>query len=1108
MAFVQLQVISHYSLLKTTTSLEKLVVTAKQRGYSSIALTDYNFMYGQIDFFKLCKKHDLKPLVGLQLEMNGIVNSDREFPIVLLAKNFRGYQKLLELSTIRSAGDKDALINVIRAGLDDVIAITPGERGEIEWLLKQQEATKAKEVALFWQAVTQNEFYIGIQTHPNMHALIQPLLNLAGETKVLTVGMHDVQYLNPGDFFSTKVLQAIDEGTQVEIQDGDVTGNHFLPDVQTIANRYRDLGLEKEAARTQTIADAINIEIPLHQNLLPRYPIPEGTNAQHYLRKLCYEGLEQRIPEAASLYRERLDHELSVIHEMGFDDYFLIIWDVMDHARSVKILPGAGRGSAAGSLVAFVLRITHVDPIKYNLLFERFLNKERYSMPDIDLDFPDDRRDEILHYVHKKYGHGHVAQIITFGTLAAKMAVRDTARVFGLTTQEAARWSAAIPNQLGIRLEEAWQQSSALRHLTESSRENYLLFETAKKIEGSPRHISTHAAGVVISEQPLMNIIPLQHREGELLLTQYPMGNIEEIGLLKMDFLGLKNLTILNDAVKLAERQAQKTIDIFSIPVDDQKTLELFRNADMNGIFQFESKGIKNVLRRLGPENLEDLVAVNALYRPGPMEQIETFINRKKGKQKIEYPHANLEPILNVTYGVMVYQEQVMQVASKLAGFTLGEADLLRRAIGKKQKEEIDRVRTHFVQGAIRSGYTEQTASLVYDYIERFANYGFNRSHSVAYSFIAYQMAYMKAHYKEAFFAALLNSVNPHSDKMLDYVLDIKKNKIALTYPDINTSKWRFSLVNNKIQFGLGGIKGIRRDFVQAILKERNQSGTFQHFVQLLRRLPDKWLKPELITPFIKSGALDSFGYNRATLVHSLPGMLASVAYSGNNIDLFQVLEPKYVVVDEYSQAELAEMEEEFLGVSLAAHPVDAYQSLYEDGTIRYLAEIEPDKPQFTLGQIKEIKKIQTKKGENMAFVTLTDGAGMMSGTLFPETYRFHLKVLKEGQIVVLQGRLDNKRGNDKESIIIQKMIPVDEYLAKQKTKPVTLYIRLTGEFEESFTKVKQLLRANPGESPVIAVDTVNGRKILMDKQYYFNASKSLICEIENILGSDNVVVK
>ena len=896
MSFVHLQVISAYSLLQTTTRIEDLVRSAKTKGYQAIALTDQNVLYGQVDFFKLCKKYAIQPILGIQLDLPGIISKDRTFPLVLLAKDFEGFKKLMALSTVRNQDVPDKeLFSLLDDDSSRIIAITPGEKGEIESFLNGDDQQNAKAASLAWKKIFgHGNFYLGVQLHEKMKPIIPRLLLLSQETNIPTTAMHDVRYLEPSDNFSCRVLRAIEANEKVDLQSETLDGTYYLPSCGEIERKFREADLVESAETTQKIADEIEIELPLHQSLLPRYPLPPGTTPQAYLRRLCEEGLRQRITAPDAAYEKRLAYELEVIHEMGFDDYFLIVWDVMAYARKAKIMPGAGRGSAAGSLVSYVLRITHVDPIKYNLLFERFLNKERYNMPDIDLDFPDNRRDDILHYVRDKYGSDHVAQIATFGTLAAKMSLRDTARVFGLTVAEAQAWSNAIPNQLGISLAEARQKSKELQNLISTNDVNRLLYETAEKIEGVPRHVSTHAAGVVISDNPLRDIVPLQKKNSELYLTQYTMGNIEEIGLLKMDFLGLKNLTILNDAVQLASAACKESINIWEIPMDDDRTLEIFRKADTNGVFQFESPGIKNVLRKLGPESIEDIAAVNALYRPGPMEQIDLFVSRKKGLAAIDYLHPDLKSILEVTYGVMVYQEQVMQVASRMAGFSLGEADILRRAIGKKQKSAIDEERRHFIEGSLQKGYSEQTAEQVYDYIERFANYGFNRSHSVAYSFIAYQLAYMKAHFPEAFFAALLNSVNQHSDKMREYFIELKRRNISISYPDINTSNWKFALQQQTIQFGLGGIKGLRRDFIQEIIKERQAHGHYKDFVQFLRRIHPKWLKNENITPLIFSGAFDSFGHSRATLLQSLPGMLNSIDYSGKNIDLFSILEPKY----------------------------------------------------------------------------------------------------------------------------------------------------------------------------------------------------------------------
>ncbi|MDE1548972.1 DNA polymerase III subunit alpha [Jeotgalibaca caeni] len=1111
MSFVQLQVRSSYSLLKSNTKLADLVALAKEKGYQALALTDENVLFGQVEFFKLCKKAGMKPIIGLQLEFQGIIHKQEKFPLVLVAKNLTGYQKLMQLSTISSTGDEEAIQEALRQGMEQVIAITPGEKGEIERLLRNHEEEKALQVAAHWKEIfSPQHFYLGVQIHRNMQSLIEPLKRLGNDQNISLTAMHDVRYLHAEDRFSCQVLQAIGNGEQIDAEDEARTGEHYLPDMEEISARFTQMGLEKEAAETVRIAQMIDFEIPLRQSLLPRYPVPNQQAAKDYLLEQCLAGLNERVPEAGKEYQERITYELAVINEMGFNDYFLIVWDVMDFARKKGIFPGAGRGSAAGSLVAYALRITHVDPIAYNLLFERFLNRERYNMPDIDLDFPDDRRDEVLRYVRDKYGHDHVAQIMTVGTLAAKMSLRDTGRVFGLTPAEAGKWSNAVPAQLGIQLRDAYRSSKELQKLVGESKRNRLLFETAVKIEGVPRHLSTHAAGIVISDRPLVETIPLQQREGELFLTQYQMGDVEEIGLLKMDFLGLKNLTILNNAVQLTKQEGAQALDIFSIPLDDDETLALFRRGDTNGIFQFESAGIKNVLRKLEPTSFEDLVAVNALYRPGPMEQIDTFIKRKKGLEPIVYPHEDLHSILDVTYGIMVYQEQVMQVASALAGFSLGEADLLRRAIGKKQKDALDREKERFVEGAFQKGYTREKAEEVYRYIERFANYGFNRSHSVAYSFIAYQMAYMKVHYPAVFFAALLNSVNTHSDKMQEYMLELKKHHIPLAYPHINTSGWRFSMKEGKIQFGFGSIKGLRRDFVKEILTERKEHGEYQDLVQFLRRISPKWLKEEVIQPLIMSGFFDSFGYNRATLTHSLPGILSSIEYSGNNIDLFHVLEPKYIQQEEFPLTKLVEMEEQYLGYSLVGHPLEEYSYLYQTGDMLYIAELAAKGTIQTMGFVKEIKRIQTKKGDPMAFIQVTDATGMLSATLFPETYFQHMRYLKEGSLLVLTGRMEDKRKNAEKTFIVQKLLPLTEYVKKREEHKKKCYIRFeaSNQQEHSFEKLKSILLDSPGQHPVIVVDTVSNRKILLDQKYHFEPTASVMEKLTTLFGSENVVLQ
>jgi len=1111
-SFVHLQVISAYSLLQTTTRIEDLVRSAKTKGYQAIALTDQNVLYGQVDFFKLCKKYEIQPILGIQLDLPGIINKERTFPLVLLAKDFAGYQKLMVLSTVRNQdAENKELLALLENDPSRIIAITPGEKGEIENFLLGNDPQNAQAACLAWGRIfNSGNFYLGVQLHEKMKPIIPGLKRLSQETNTPITALHDVRYLEPSDNFSCRVLKAIEANEKVDLQSEALDGMYYLPSCQEIERKFQEADLADSAEMTQKIANEIQIELPLHQSLLPRYPVPAGTTPQAYLRRLCEEGLRQRIAAPAPEYEKRLAYELEVIHEMGFEDYFLIVWDVMAYARKAKIMPGAGRGSAAGSLVSYVLRITHVDPIKYNLLFERFLNRERYNMPDIDLDFPDNRRDDVLHYVRDKYGSDHVAQIATFGTLAAKMSLRDTARVFGLTVAESQAWSNAIPNQLGITLAEARQKSKDLQGLISATAVNRLLYETAEKIEGVPRHVSTHAAGVVISDQPLRGIVPLQKKNSELYLTQYTMGNIEEIGLLKMDFLGLKNLTILNDAVQLASEAHKASINIWEIPLDDERTLDIFRRADTNGVFQFESPGIKNVLRKLGPESIEDIAAVNALYRPGPMEQIDLFVSRKKGQARIEYPHPDLQPILEVTYGVMVYQEQVMQVASKMAGFSLGEADILRRAIGKKQKASIDEERRHFIEGSLQQGYSEQTAEQVYDYIERFANYGFNRSHSFAYSFIAYQLAYMKAHFPEAFFAALLNSVNQHSDKMKEYFIELKRRNISVSYPDINTSNWKFTLHQQAIQFGLGGIKGLRRDFIQEIIKERQAHGQYQDFVQFLRRIHAKWLKKENITPLIYSGAFDSFGHSRATLLQSLPGMLNSIDYSGNNIDLFSVLEPKYVETKELPLLELLDLEEAALGHSLKGHPIDQFGKLYSSGSVVYASELAHDKKMRTMGLIKDIRRIQTKKGDPMAFANLTDSTGEISLTIFPEYYIRFMKLLKANQLLVVEGKLERSKQSDKVNFLVTHIWEAGAYQELLDQKRENVFIRLTAENNtpELFGKMYQILNKQKGAHPVILYNEATKQTIRLAAESWVSISPALLDALKEIFGSGNVAVK
>ena len=1110
MSFVQLQVMSSYSLLQSTISIEELVIKAKERGYQAIALTDHNILYGLVDFYKMCKKHQIKPILGLTLDVGGIVKSEENHSIILLAKNAKGYENLMILSSKKMllAENERLTVDQIEQYSQDLIAITPGETGEAESFLFKDDAESAATVIKKWQKTfPKNQFYIGVQLHLKLKSIKNKLNEVSRDTGTPTVALQDIRYIDADDEFSTAALRAIDKGETLSIQNASINGDYFLPESSLVEKQFKENDLAEEAQRTNAIADMITSEIVLHQQLLPKFPLPTEKSTTAFLKEQCLIGLEKRVSEPDKRYIDRLEYELTVIGKMGFEDYFLIVWDVMAYAHKVKIVTGAGRGSAAGSLVAYLLGITDVDPIEYDLLFERFLNEERYTMPDIDLDFPDNRREEILQYVRNKYGKNHVAQIATFGTLAAKMALKDVSRVFGLSPSEANVWSKAIPSVLGITLEKAFKQSATLRKLVEENEKNTLLFETAKKIEGLPRHISTHAAGVVISDKPLTQYVPLQKGGGEIFLTQYPMGNVEEIGLLKMDFLGLKNLSIIDNALKLVQRETGKRLNLLNIPMQDQETLQLFRKGDMVGIFQFESAGIKSVLRRLEPSSMEDIAAVNALYRPGPMEQIDTFIKRKKGVLPIVYPHESLSEILSVTYGVMAYQEQVMQVAARMGGYTLGQADILRRAIGKKQKSIIDKERQHFTSGAAKLGYTPEVAMQVYDYIERFANYGFNRSHAVAYSFIAYQMAYLKAHYPNAFFVALLNSALNNSTKMKEYIIEAKKRAIKVLSPDINASFGGFSLINSQILFGFSSIKGLRRDMIDDMITNRKNDGKYKDLIDFLKRLDKKWLKPEYIKPLIYVGAFDQFEHSRGTLLASIEGIIQSVQMSGNNIDLFELLKPKYESAPDLTIEEKLENEENFLGTYLSGHPTEKYDSVRPWKQIVYINELTIGKTSRVLGSIKNIHKITTKKGEPMAFVTISDTSGDCSLTLFPTKYRQFIELLTDKTVLYVEGKVESKREGIPQ-IIVNQMDDVEKITGSQTDKKCFIRIQEEQNNNETLEKMKNVMMRSKGNIPVVLYYVQSNKKIGLAEESWINDTPELIEELENLLGKENIVIK
>lgn len=1100
----QLQITSTYTLLQSTITIDKLVAAAKKRGYTSVALTDHNVLYGAVGFYEKAKKAELNPILGLRLDIESLNDPEQTVQIVLLAKNEAGFRQLITLSTKVMTEEKAVKLEFLKKYNDQLIAITPGLNGEIEQLLTTGETEKAEQVLSQYKEIF-DQIYLGFSLHSTVSTIQKELISLSKKSSVSPVAFDAVEYLDKEDAFATDVLKTIGANETIDLIK-ELDDENSLLTASERTERYSQIGLTEVANKADEIAAQVSINLTLDQPVLPKFPIPKDRETDEYLFELCRQSLEKKVGNVSQVYKDRLKKELGIISKMGFSDYFLIVWDLMKYAHNQNIVTGSGRGSAVGSLVSYVLNITDVDPIQYGLLFERFLNEERFSMPDIDLDFPDNKREQILSYVNKKYGDRHVAQIATFGTFAAKMAVRDSGRVFGLTTKDLKRWSDAIPTSIGMTLTKALKESTKLKSLIEESEQNRKIYETATKLEGLPRHVSTHAAGVVISDDPLTHSVPLQLGNGELSLTQFTMSDVEKVGLLKMDFLGLRNLTILSDCVQFANMQTSSPISLSNIPLNDSKTLEVFQKGDTNGVFQFESPGIKRVLKKLGPTDIEDVVAVNALYRPGPMEQIDTFIARKKGNEPIAYPHDDLEDILDVTYGIMVYQEQVMKVASKLAGYSLAEADMLRRAISKKIRKEIDSGRKQFVNGATQKGYTQETAEKVYHYIEQFANYGFNRSHAVAYSMVAYQLAYFKAHYPAAFYAALMKASSNNKAKLQEYVVEAKKRGVDMLGPDINTSSYTFSLHNGTIQFGLDIIKGLRRDLVYSIYKTRKEIGPYKDIIDFIGRLDNKWRKETYIKPLIYAGAFDQLSQNRGTIIHSLDGIIDSVNMSNGNMELFESLAPRIEAVNDLSLEEKLDQEFEVTGFYLSNHPSEQYNQYRESQKADFIADAKSNKIMKFIGTIKSVKTIQTKRGEPMSFVELTDQTGSCSLTLFPEQHRKFIKLFTKGETVLAEGKVESDTNGLK--VLVRNILNLKEI--KETTKSKTLYLKLESikENEELFRSVQSILHQYPGDIPVVVFDASTDQKHLLKKAYSTDGSEGSLSELKRILGEKQVVLQ
>lgn len=1134
-AFVHLHVHSEYSLLDGAARLEALVNKAKELNMPALAITDHANLYAAIPFYKACRQAGIKPIIGMEayliegnVEERPARNAPAPYHLVLLAENECGYRNLLSLCSLANTKGMQQLPRINKTMLQQhsqgLIALSGCLEGEIARLLLANEGDAAKRAALWYEQVFgQGNFYLELQDHgvERERLINQRLLHLHRETRIPLVVTNNVHYIEAEDAKWHDVLLAIGQGKTIDDPERYryQTEEYFFKDGEQMSQLF---AYAPEAlANTVRIAERCSLELELGKHILPRFPVEHGERPEALLRRLCEQGCLQRYGQMTPEVSQRLEHELDIITRTGFTDYFLIVWDFMKYAHEQGIPTGPGRGSAAGSLVAYALRITNVDPLAFDLLFERFLNPERVTMPDIDIDFSVERRDEVIHYVADKYGHDRVAQIITFGTLAARAAVRDVGRALGLSLGMIDRVAKMIPGGPGMTIDKALKLNPDISKLCEQNSQAAQLLDVAKQLEGLPRHASTHAAGVVISREPLTQYVPVQTGSEGLVLTQYAMDVLEEVGLLKMDFLGLRNLTIIQEALHHLHQQGIE-VSLDQLPADDEKTFRVLSRGEATGIFQLESAGMRNVLRELKPTTLDDIIAVLALYRPGPMEIIPQYIKAKHGRQTIRYAHPDLEPILKETHGFILYQEQIMQISSRLAGFSLGEADILRRAVGKKNRQLLAEQRAKFVVGCIRQGYDERLANDIYDLIIRFADYGFNKAHSVAYAMIAYQMAYLKANYPLAFMAALLSLSIGSQRRIAEYTEEARRLKLTLSPPDINASEALFAVQNGAIRFGLAAIKNVGYGAIENIIEQRKVK-PFQDLIDFCARVDSRLVNRRVIESLISCGAFDCLPGHRAQL-HTLldeameKGSTRKTEQTGNQLNLFsveanQVQEgdkpAQYPQVPAWSRTQQLREERELLGVYLSGHPLDEYSYVYDRAgvqTVSQLDELETHSNVKIVGMILEVKRIQTKKGEPMAFLTVEDRTLPVEVVVFPQVFGKYAELLVTEQLIVMEARLE--RQDDTMKLLASRFWDLTS-LPQPSTETV-LFIRILPEHERDSTlsRLQKLFVEKKGTIPIILHYVGKKQTIRLAETIRVEVNTEFLEQVKAIVGKNNVIQK
>lgn len=1135
--FVHLHSHTEYSLFDGISRIGELVSHVKEMGQTALAITDHGVMYGAVYLYKECIKQGIKPIIGCEIYVTRGSRFDKSgngkeklAHLILLAENNEGYQNLIKICSKawtegyyhRPRADHE-LLEKYHEGL---IVTSACVGGEVPQAILNGDMDEARKVIEFYiNTFGKDNYFLEIQNHglPEEAAVRPVLASLAKEYGLGLVATNDFHYTKKEDARSQEIKLCISTGKTLD----DPYHFHFAND-----EFYCKSGDEMRAIlgnfpgaieNTRVIADRCNVELTFGEHKLPSFDVPEGETAASYLRKLCEKALPERYAVVTDKERSRMDYELGVIDKMGFSDYFLIVMDFIHYAKSHGIPIGPGRGSAAGSIVSYLLHITEVDPLRFDLLFERFLNPARVSMPDIDTDLCYRRRGEVIEYLARKYGSDQVAQIITFGTLAARAVIRDVGRVTNMPLREVDRIAKMVPVGPGVTLKKTMEGSREFRDLYDSDTTVHRLIDHCLDLEGISRNSGTHAAGVVICSKPVEEYVPIQLTQDGFIQTQYEKDQVEQLGLLKMDLLGLRNLTVIHDALEMIRENRGIDLDINKIPSEDEETCKMLCDGDTIGVFQSESSGFTSLLMQLHPERFEDLIPMVALYRPGPLGSgmAEDFIKRKHGKIPVEYPHPSLEPILKETYGVILYQEQVMQIASVMGGFSLGQADMLRRAMGHKEPEILQQNRETFVDGAVANGVDDRTANYVFDLMVHFAGYGFNKSHSVCYGWIAWQTAYLKAHYRPEFMAAMMTCYNGDRDKVSRYISDTRRAGVVIAAPDVNLSEAYFSVKGDKVLFGLDGIQNVGEGAVRSIIEARKQGGPFKSLSDFVERADNRGLNSRACESLIRCGALDSLGANRSQLLAALPEALGDAQSIRNErasgqLNLFGGEETPETIVypdlPDMDPKEKIEWERKLLGFYVSGHPLDSYKEQLKACTPLYHLTAEGnqyDGRMVTIGgTISRIKGTMTKKGQPMGYVTIEDYDGEVETVVFPSVWETVRPILAEDAAVAIRGRV---QANERDvRVLAEEIIPLDKLRASAPSPAgvLHLYIDAAHDSNEVSQRLAGLFQKHHGKTPVIMHMMRTGQEIHAAPKFYVNYSSEAERDFRMLLGERAVALR